>query len=103
MLACRENIERDIELERRRADNPDLMEEDVDAVPCITRYAWQHPSACCLLICIWTKQHCSGWNTLFFCNVSSLVTEEWTCAAVHPACLRNVYLSVHSLCLDTFT
>lgn len=35
--AIRENIERDIELERRRADNPDLMEEDVDAVPCITR------------------------------------------------------------------
>ena len=33
----RENIEKDIELERRRADNPDLMEEDVDAVPCITR------------------------------------------------------------------
>ena len=37
VLACRENIEKDIELERRRADNPDLMEEDVDAVPCITR------------------------------------------------------------------
>ena len=23
--------------ERRRADNPDLMEEDVDEVPCITK------------------------------------------------------------------
>ena len=36
---CRENIERDIELERRRAENPDLMEDDVDAVPCISRYS----------------------------------------------------------------
>jgi Vps4 C terminal oligomerisation domain len=35
---CRENIERDIERERRRADNPDSMEEDEsDPVPCITR------------------------------------------------------------------
>ncbi len=34
---CRENIEKDIELERKRAENPDLMEDDVDAVPCITR------------------------------------------------------------------
>ncbi|KAA6418997.1 MAG: transitional endoplasmic reticulum ATPase [Trebouxia sp. A1-2] len=34
--AIRENIEKDIELERRRAENPDLMEDDVDAVPCIT-------------------------------------------------------------------
>ena len=34
---CRENIEKDIELERRRAENPDLMEDDVDAVPCISR------------------------------------------------------------------
>ena len=34
---CRENIEKDMEVERRRADNPDVMEEDVDQVPCITR------------------------------------------------------------------
>lgn len=34
---CRENIERDIERERQKADNPDQMEEDVDPVPCITR------------------------------------------------------------------
>jgi len=35
---CRENIEQDIERERRQADNPDVMEEDeVDPVPCITR------------------------------------------------------------------
>ena len=34
---CRENIEKDIELERRKAENPDLMEDDVDEVPCITR------------------------------------------------------------------
>lgn len=33
----RENIEKDIEVEKRRADNPDVMEEDVDLVPCITR------------------------------------------------------------------
>lgn len=34
----RENIERDIERERRQADNPDSMEEDeADPVPCITR------------------------------------------------------------------
>ena len=33
----RENIEKDIEVERRRAENPDVMEEDVDQVPCITR------------------------------------------------------------------
>ena len=37
IMRCRENIEKDIELERRRAENPDLMEDDVDAVPCITR------------------------------------------------------------------
>jgi transitional endoplasmic reticulum ATPase len=30
--AIRENIERDIEQERRRADNPDLMEDDIDEV-----------------------------------------------------------------------
>ncbi len=40
-MHCRENIEKDIELERRRAENPDLMEDDVDAVPCITRSASQ--------------------------------------------------------------
>lgn len=34
---CRENIEKDIEREKRLADNPDSMEEDVDEVPCITR------------------------------------------------------------------
>jgi Vps4 C terminal oligomerisation domain len=34
----RENIERDIERERRQADNPEAMEEDEsDPVPCITR------------------------------------------------------------------
>lgn len=37
-LCCRENIERDIERERRQAENPDSMEEDeADPVPCITR------------------------------------------------------------------
>lgn len=35
--AIRENIERDMEKERRKAENPDLMEEDVDEVPCITK------------------------------------------------------------------
>lgn len=35
--AIRESIERDIEKERRQAENPDLMEDDVDEVPCITR------------------------------------------------------------------
>jgi len=35
--SCRENIEKDIEREKRLADNPDSMEEDVDEVPCITR------------------------------------------------------------------
>lgn len=35
---CRENIEKDIEREKRQAENPDGMEEDeVDEVPCITR------------------------------------------------------------------
>lgn len=35
---CRENIEKDIEREKRAAENPDGMEEDeVDEVPCITR------------------------------------------------------------------
>ena len=37
LLVCRENIEKDMEVERRRAENPDVMEEDVDQVPCITR------------------------------------------------------------------
>ena len=37
LCGCRENIEKDIEVERRRAENPDVMEEDVDQVPCITR------------------------------------------------------------------
>jgi len=35
--AIRENIERDLDRERRRAENPDLMEDDVDEVPCITK------------------------------------------------------------------
>lgn len=35
--AIRESIERDIEKEKRRAENPDLMEDDLDEVPCITR------------------------------------------------------------------
>lgn len=35
--AIRENIEKDLERERRRAENPDLMEDDVDEVPCITK------------------------------------------------------------------
>jgi len=36
--AIRESIERDIERERRRAENPDAMEDDeADQVPCITR------------------------------------------------------------------
>lgn len=37
--AIRESIEKDIERERRRADNPDMMEDDTEAdpVPCITR------------------------------------------------------------------
>ena len=39
--AIRESIEKDIEMERRRAENPDQMDEDVedavDPVPCITR------------------------------------------------------------------
>lgn len=36
--AIRENIEKDIERERRRAENPDAMVEDEpDAVPCITK------------------------------------------------------------------
>ncbi len=30
--AIRENIERDIERERRKADNPDAMEDDADEV-----------------------------------------------------------------------
>jgi transitional endoplasmic reticulum ATPase len=30
--AIRENIERDIERERRMAENPDIMEDDVDEV-----------------------------------------------------------------------
>ena len=34
---CRENIEKDIEREKRLAENPDSMEEDVDEVPVITR------------------------------------------------------------------
>ena len=40
MFCYRENIEKDIELERRKAENPDLMEDDVDEVPCITRYSY---------------------------------------------------------------
>eukprot|EP00951_Prasinocladus_malaysianus_P022311 scaffold186503_cov32-Prasinocladus_malaysianus.AAC.1 len=35
--AIRESIERDIEKEKRRAENPDAMEDDADEVPCITR------------------------------------------------------------------
>lgn len=35
--AIRENIERDIERGKRKAENPDAMEEDVDDVPCITK------------------------------------------------------------------
>uniref|UniRef100_A0A7R9YRS6 Cell division cycle protein 48 n=1 Tax=Chlamydomonas euryale TaxID=1486919 RepID=A0A7R9YRS6_9CHLO len=35
--AIRENIERDIERERRVAENPDVMEDDVDEVPCISK------------------------------------------------------------------
>lgn len=35
--AIRENIERDIERERRLAENPDIMQEDVDEVPCISK------------------------------------------------------------------
>eukprot|EP00878_Enallax_costatus_P000446 GHUV01000537.1.p1 GENE.GHUV01000537.1~~GHUV01000537.1.p1 ORF type:complete len:820 (+),score=314.21 GHUV01000537.1:161-2620(+) len=35
--AIRENIEKDIERERRVAENPDLMEDDVDEVPAITK------------------------------------------------------------------
>lgn len=39
--AIRESIEKDMEIERRRAENPDQMDEDVedavDPVPCITR------------------------------------------------------------------
>ena len=35
---CRENIEKDIEREReRQAAGQDAMEDDVDAVPCLTR------------------------------------------------------------------
>lgn len=40
----RENIEKDIEVERRRAENPDVMEEDVDQVPCITRAHFEEVS-----------------------------------------------------------
>lgn len=39
-MLCRENIEKDIERERAKAENPDMMEEDteeIDPVPCITR------------------------------------------------------------------
>ena len=37
-MRCRENIEKDIEREKRQADEPDKMEEDeADPVPCITR------------------------------------------------------------------
>ena len=38
-ILCRENIERDIEREKREAENPDAMETEteVDPVPCITR------------------------------------------------------------------
>jgi len=32
-----ENIEADIEAERRKLETPDAMEDDTDAVPCITR------------------------------------------------------------------
>jgi transitional endoplasmic reticulum ATPase len=35
--AIRENIERDLDRARRAAENPDLMEDDVDEVPCITK------------------------------------------------------------------
>uniref|UniRef100_A0A061QXF2 Transitional endoplasmic reticulum ATPase n=1 Tax=Tetraselmis sp. GSL018 TaxID=582737 RepID=A0A061QXF2_9CHLO len=35
--AIRESIERDIEKGKRIADNPNMMEDDVDEVPCITR------------------------------------------------------------------
>lgn len=35
--AIRESIEKDSERERRRAENPDLMEDDADEVPCITK------------------------------------------------------------------
>ncbi|KAI8474134.1 MAG: flagellar associated protein [Monoraphidium minutum] len=35
--AIRENIEKDLERARRRAEDPDLMEDDVDEVPCITK------------------------------------------------------------------
>eukprot|EP00884_Botryococcus_braunii_P011469 jgi/Botrbrau1/20322/Bobra.0006s0005.1 len=38
--AIRENIEKDIERERAKAENPDMMDEDIeeiDPVPCITR------------------------------------------------------------------
>ena len=38
IAAYSENIEKDIEREKRQADEPDKMEEDeVDPVPCITR------------------------------------------------------------------
>ena len=37
MQMSRENIERDIEREQRQAEDPEIMEEDVDPVPCITR------------------------------------------------------------------
>lgn len=36
-LHRRENIEHDIERERRQAEDADLMEDDTDPVPCITR------------------------------------------------------------------
>ncbi|KAG1660301.1 hypothetical protein FOA52_003322 [Chlamydomonas sp. UWO 241] len=35
--AIRENIEREIEHERRVAENPDAMQDDVDEVPCISK------------------------------------------------------------------
>lgn len=39
---CRENIEKDIERERRKAENPDAMDTglEVDDVPCISRWGW---------------------------------------------------------------
>ena len=45
---CRENIEKDIEREKRQADEPDKMEEDeADPVPCITRAHFEEVCCCC--------------------------------------------------------
>ena len=52
-LLRRENIEKDIEREKRQADEPDKMEEDeADPVPCITRAHFEEVRTASALLAI---------------------------------------------------